>query len=238
MQRKQAQFPRVWLVCYILYSYYKEITLIHISFEEKTFWEWILDLFNLSFKSHQSHQFGNTEHLPWRNGACLTSNANWHVHRLRAGSVVACPPPAESLMLREAIRLQAPGPGEAGSSCMFVVIYRFSPAKAVSLHLAARCSPGPFFTPSTLQLSKHGSRARSSSRRALLPLHVCVRCGEMWSCREASGISAIFLLATSTGTIFQRIYGELPALLDKQSHVSMSNSLASLAPRGGLQLFS
>lgn len=95
-------------------------------------------------------------------------------------------------------------------------LYIDSPAKAVSLHLAARCSPGSFFTPSRLQLSKHAGRARRSSRGALLPLHVCVRCSEMWSCREASGIWAIFLLTPSKGTIFQRIYGDLPALLDKQ----------------------
>lgn len=35
-----------------------------------------------------------------------------------------CPSPAESLMLHEAVRLQPPHQGDAGASCMFVVIYR------------------------------------------------------------------------------------------------------------------
>lgn len=60
--------------------------------------------------------------------------------------------------------------------------------------LAARCSPGSFFTPSRLQLSQHAGCVRCSSRRALLPLHACAGSSETWSCREASGICAIFLL--------------------------------------------
>lgn len=104
-----------------------------------------------------------------------------------------------------------PRPRDAGSSCMFVVIYRFSPAKAVSLHLAARCSPGSFFTPSRLQLSKHAGRAWCSSRRALLPLHVCVRCSEMWSLAgKPLTFEPFFLFAASKETIFQRIYRDLP----------------------------
>lgn len=101
MHANRSSFPEFGL-CTTFYIH------IHITFKEKIL---DVDIFNLSFKSYQSQQLWNTEHPCRGNGARLTSNANWRVHRLHAGSAVACPPPAESLMPREAIRLQPSLPG-------------------------------------------------------------------------------------------------------------------------------
>ncbi|CAG06696.1 unnamed protein product [Tetraodon nigroviridis] len=51
-------------------------------------------------------------------------------------------------------------------------VKRFSPAKAVSLHLAARCSAGSFFTP-----SRHSSFPNTPTVRRARPAELCRRCG-------------------------------------------------------------
>lgn len=110
-------------------------------------------------------------------------------------------------------------------SCLWLYI-EFFPAKAVSLHLAARCSSCCLFTPSRLQRDAHPTEIRC---------HCMCECvgerDEMSSCREASGIRT-FLSDSPPHqklTIFQRIYVDLPARLDKQrSRKHPGRSLCSL----------